>query len=275
MKLSFFGQFLVEQELITTEQLSRALALKGKSNKMLGTLAVEAQWMTDEQVKQIREQQRVEDAMFGEIAVEKGYLTGEQLEELLRRQADNNLRVGDAVRQLNLLEDTVVESAWAKYAINYQAGPLDTDSFEQPLVSYAIENFCRVVTRMCAVPIKSGVVRRWDPDEQLPFTYSIPLIGDMPMVLGLSLSRAMAAEIVAGMMAFGEDDYEAIEEELIDDVCAELLNILAGQIAIYAEKWDTQLKLGLPGKGFVPERALSTHLITPGGGGVFIVKYGH
>jgi len=76
------------------------------------------------------------------------------------------------------------------------------------------------------------------------------------------------------MMGYGEDEYGAIEDELIDDIGSELLNILAGQIAIYAQKWDTELTLGLPGKGFTPDRALSTKLITPGGAGAFIVKYG-
>jgi len=196
MRLSFFGQFLVEQKQITSEQLSSALALKAKSNKMVGELAVEANLMTVEQVKQIKEQQKVEDAMFGQIAVSKGYLTGDQLEGLLGRQADQNLRIGDAICQLGFLEEVDIERAWAKYAINYQAGPLDTDSFEQPLVSYSIENFCRVVTRMCAVPIKAGVVRRWNSSDNNEFTYSLPLFGDIPMVLAVSLSREMSVELV-------------------------------------------------------------------------------
>ncbi len=274
MKLSFFGQFLVEQKLLTEEQLADALALMARTNKRLGALAVEAGWLTLPQAELIKERQRTVDALYGEISITSRLLTGEQVEELLRRQVKTNLRIGDAVRQLGFMDERGVEEAFSCFVEAHRSHSLDTDTFEQPLVSYAIENFNRVLTRMCTVPTKAGGVKRWTRDREMPVACSLPLQGDPSMVVATSMTQEMAVELVAGMLGFSEAESELLDGDLIDDVIGELLNILAVQLTEHAAEWKLALEPGQPRPGGLPDRALFASLLTPSGTGAIIVLYG-
>ena len=104
MKTTFFGQFLLDQGLITQRQLNEAIALQRESNVLLGSLAINNGFMTREQVLDVMQEQQYRHGRFGELARRKNYLADDQVQELLQAQGSNHVFLGEALTRRNYLD---------------------------------------------------------------------------------------------------------------------------------------------------------------------------
>lgn len=119
MFTQFFGSYLLNRQLVTSEQLARAMSKQHDMRTKLGVLAINSGYMTASQVDDVHDTQAREDKRFGDIAKEKNYLNETQIEELLGKQRTGHLLLGQA-----LIDDKVM---------NYE-------TFENCLNSYNREN---------------------------------------------------------------------------------------------------------------------------------------
>lgn len=104
MNTTFFGQFLLDQGVVTREQLDEAIAFQRENNNLLGSLALTKGFMTREQVLDVvQEQFRCHDK-FGELARKKNYLTDDQVQVLLYDQGKNHVFLGEALTRRNYLD---------------------------------------------------------------------------------------------------------------------------------------------------------------------------
>ncbi|MCD6595789.1 response regulator [bacterium] len=94
MEPKFFGQFLLENGAITTEQLKNALQYQQKLTVKIGELAVNKGILEQKDAKFINLEQRRTDKLFGELAVELGFLTQEQLNKLIIIHQNNHIFLG-------------------------------------------------------------------------------------------------------------------------------------------------------------------------------------
>lgn len=97
MFTQFFGNYLLNQKLVTPEQLVDALQEKQNTRMKLGVLAINAGYMTASQVERVHELQSKMDKRIGDIAVELGYMTEDQVMELLHAQPLGYLLLGQAL----------------------------------------------------------------------------------------------------------------------------------------------------------------------------------
>lgn len=119
MFTQFFGNYLLNKQLVSPEHLSEVLQSMKNTRLKLGVLAINAGLMTAEQVERAHiEQQRV-DKRIGEVMVDMGFLTKDQVESLFKTQPAGHL----------LLGQTLVDS-----------GYMTNSQFEQALKSYKEEN---------------------------------------------------------------------------------------------------------------------------------------
>lgn len=86
MYLQFFGNYLLNEKLITPDDLIEALQELKYLQTKIGELAIRYGYLSSEQVEQIHLMQTHKDKRFGEIAVEEGMLTEQQMSELLTKQ---------------------------------------------------------------------------------------------------------------------------------------------------------------------------------------------
>ena len=86
MTSKFFGQYLLENGRITSQQLFTALDRQKALIAPLGILALERNWLTSKQIERVLELQKKTNYRFGELAVSSGLLTQAQVDELLRQQ---------------------------------------------------------------------------------------------------------------------------------------------------------------------------------------------
>jgi len=103
MKAKFFGEFLIEKQVLTVGQLESVLAYQKKNNTLLGELAVRANYMTDRQVIDVLSAQEKTGEKFGKTAVQMKLLTMEQLKKLLLIQVDSHVYLGEAIIKAGLI----------------------------------------------------------------------------------------------------------------------------------------------------------------------------
>ena len=102
---SFFGQYLVDEGVISPEQLEDAVALQRENNVLLGAMARNKGFLSQTQLEAVLSEQRQVNKRFGEIALEKGWLRQEQISELIEEQSKNHCFLGEALARLGYLED--------------------------------------------------------------------------------------------------------------------------------------------------------------------------
>ena len=83
-----FGKYLVEQGVVTGDELNEIFEKQNAERVRLGTIAVAEGLMDEKQVEEVNHLQVQMDKRFGDIAVEQGYLTEAQGGELLSKQGD-------------------------------------------------------------------------------------------------------------------------------------------------------------------------------------------
>lgn len=119
MFTQFFGNYLLNEKLVTPEQLVEAMQQKKETRMKLGVLAINAGYMTASQVERVHELQSKMDKRIGDIAVELGYMTEEQVMELLHAQPLGYLLLGQAIVDKGYMTNAQFEDAINSYKAKF------------------------------------------------------------------------------------------------------------------------------------------------------------
>ena len=142
MFTQFFGIYLLNEKLVTPEQLVDALQDKKNTRMKLGVLAINAGYMTASQVERVHEMQKKMDKRFGDTAVELGYVTDEQVGELLHAQPVGYLLLGQALVDKGYMDNAAFESAINAYKEKYSLSDEDIASNEQGKTETLVTSLC-------------------------------------------------------------------------------------------------------------------------------------
>ncbi len=104
-----FGLFLVDQKVISQDELELALVVQRDRHMRVGQLAQRRNYMTFEKICQVREFQQKYDIHFGQAAVQLGFITVAELRELLEFQDDSHLRLGAVLVDLNFVDRSALD----------------------------------------------------------------------------------------------------------------------------------------------------------------------
>lgn len=128
--ISKLGEALVREGVITPEQLSHALRIQKylEQPKPLGSIVVELGYTTKRRVAEVLKKYG-SGMRLGEMLLEQGLITPEGLEQALRIQKEQNLKLGEALVQLGILnERTLLQNLAHQAGIPYvepQLGMID------------------------------------------------------------------------------------------------------------------------------------------------------
>ena len=115
MYAQFFGNYLLNNNAVTPEQLTAAIGTMGHTHMKIGTMAMHKGYMTAAEVDEVCFLQTREDKRFGEIAIERNYLFEDQLEELLKSQSPDYLLLGQALVDAGALTNNELEALIVEY----------------------------------------------------------------------------------------------------------------------------------------------------------------
>lgn len=142
MYTQFFGNYLLEKKIITTEQLLDALQEQSKVHLKLGTLAIHEGYMTANEVDNIIILQTHQDKKFGELAIEQGYLTPGQVDSLLEAQKPDYLLLGQVLIEKGILSNTQFENIMVQYQSENELYDLDYSKFQKKKLDEMVEEVC-------------------------------------------------------------------------------------------------------------------------------------
>ncbi len=204
MAQMFFGQFLVNEELISEDALQQAIELASEENARLGELGIEHGYLTPAQVEQIHLEQRRVDLRFADLAVQLQMLTREQADILLRQQKRQHKPIGEALVQLGHLDRTELDDLLDRYhlfQLDLDAAHLElpVDLCDNDLALYLAEYFPKLFRRVTQVPLKLQCGRPWHGRSNLRYRVSTTIEGDCPLDIGIAACPDLAAQIAAGL----------------------------------------------------------------------------
>lgn len=141
MFTQFFGNFLLNEGIVTKAQLIEALEIQKLVRVKLGVLAINAGLMTAKQVDEVHAEQQRVDKRFGDIAVEKGYLKASDVDELLSHQKQGQLILGQALVDKGYLSNEQFEQALASYKKTNSIQDKDFTTDQNKKIDTIIRNF--------------------------------------------------------------------------------------------------------------------------------------
>lgn len=251
MAAKFFGQFLLEKGLISSQQLLHALDAQRASNPMLGELAEAAGMLTASQTERINQRQRAEDRRFGDLAQEMGLLRADQVDSLLSMQKARRRYFGEILVDAGILVPEVLER---ELELHRQEREQVVQALEADLSSHPLGSVASAATDACSKLFPrlfrascrySGLLRHPAELEPHPVAGAIHVTGggerDFSVVIACDFSTmTRIAGAFLGLHAI------ACDEDLARDALGEFLNVVMGYVAKEAMPADARYRASPP-----------------------------
>ena len=140
MYTQFFGNYLLQRQIVTNEQLLSAMQRASKSRLKVGTLALHQGYMTTQEIEECLYLQTREDKRFGEIAMERGYLTEDIIRELLNIQGNDYMLLGQILVEDGIITYDDLDRLLFTYRSEYKLYDLEDDIGNRDVIRALIEN---------------------------------------------------------------------------------------------------------------------------------------
>lgn len=242
----FFGQFLLEQQVITSEQLLQAIEHQEQARQKMGEVAIAEGLMTEQQVREIHEKQKTTDMFFGDLALEAGYLNEEQLSRVVTLQKQSHMYLGEALADLQILSQEDVDSLLGRFQEDQKdVAPEFTAELDFPGKQYAphfVDLTVKLLRRMAEVQGKAGTPELLNEPPACGYlSVVLSFSGDLQMKYMLSFSEQVARHITCEFLEEEIDDPELIREN-----SAEFVNIVCGNVVTLLEKEGLRSRISVP-----------------------------
>lgn len=141
MLTQFFGNYLLEKQVITSEQLLEALAHKHDNVQSLDSLALSSGYMTQEEIEDVHNMQTIKDVEFVRLALHMGYLTVSQASELEEAQHFGYLLLGRSIIELGFCTQEEMTKIIADYEFDYQLSFSNCLNFDKDKIEEMIHHY--------------------------------------------------------------------------------------------------------------------------------------
>jgi len=141
MLTQFFGNYLVDNNMITSDQLLRALRHKHDNNQTMAAMALSAGYMTEEETEDVHNMQLIKDVEFTSLALQMGYLTESQAAELEEAQHFGYLLLARSVIELGFCTLDKMASAIADYEYDFQLSFSNCMNFDKEKIQEMIHSY--------------------------------------------------------------------------------------------------------------------------------------
>lgn len=254
----YFGQYLLNKNILTADELQEALQLEESIHVKLGILAINAGYMTAEQVETINLLQRKQDRRFGELAVAKKYLTEAQLTELLHAQSQKHLSLTQAIVDKGLLSLAEIDQALENYKRENQLSDeqiralttADVDKIVRFSLDFSREKEADRYYQYSAVVLRSiirflhetPVLLHNNPvvGASFPWMITQKMAGDPDLLTGLGMDKR--ALLTLATRFSGEAVGDTVDD-FAKDCVGEFLNLTNGIFAVNSSNEGNVLDL--------------------------------
>lgn len=253
------GNYLVEEGIMTKEQLAHVISEQEKIRVKLGLIAVSEGMLTLDQADTINRLQQTMDKRFGDIAVEKGYLTDAQVGSLLKMQGNAYLTFAQTLVDEGIVTMDKIQLVLRSYQVEngftnteleaIKSGEIDkiiplflpkgAEEYEE-VVTVALKMIVRCIDRH-AYPMCGALTNKAD------------LVKPVSQVLeGTENWKVCFADAEGGLCrlasGFAKEEFSVVDED-VQDAVGELLNCISGVFATAKSNKGVTLELMPPEMG--------------------------
>jgi hypothetical protein len=235
MGVKFFGQFLIEQGVVDSDNIRAALTLMDEENRSLGELAEAGGILTSEEAAKVNAQQRYCDIPFGELAVEMGLLSEEQVEYLVGFQDQTRLRIGQALVRLGCLPNGRLLQLLVQYENEQTVFRIGNVSLPEGLESNVLaatvlDLLPKMLVRIARIGVRIGNDQPAADVPDHPVRIAVRVTGDVGLMVCLLGDEAFSLVLAGATAGYDESRLEAARQNpvLLADGVGEFLNVLVG-----------------------------------------------
>jgi CheY-specific phosphatase CheX len=249
MAVKFFGQFLVENNLVTREALLTAIELQEQKNLTLGEMAISTGYVTRADIERAHNARLSNDMKLGDILVEMGIITMNQLKEIITRQNNSHLYIGEALVQVGALTGEQLRchlDAFNRDQARFVPGRIELPAgiSNAHLWEMAADLTYKMVARIVGLPFRPGKCRAVATVDCNFMMAAMDLIGDAEARYIISVSEGIQKEIAKAIL--GEDRVDDEPVEVLEDTVMEFVNVICGNIVAKASQMGTVLTINPP-----------------------------
>ncbi len=277
------GNYLVEEGIMTKEQLAHAIEMQEKIRVKLGLIAVSEGMLTLGQADAINRLQQTMDKRFGDIAVEKGYLTDAQVGSLLKMQGNEFLTFAQTLVDEGIVTMDKIQLVLRSYQVEngfnnteleaIKSGDIDkivplflpqgAEEYEE-VVTVALKTIVRCIDRH-AYPMSGTLVNKVD----LVKPVSQVLEGGENWKVCFAEGENGLCRLASG---FAKEEFTEVDAD-VQDAVGELLNCISGLFATAQSNKGITLELMPPEMGENASVSGNDILVMPFGIGDMTVNF--
>ena len=259
MAVKFFGQFLVEQGVVSSEALLGAINLQEKNNMKLGEMALSMGLLAPADIERAHNAQMSRDMKLGDLLIEMGFLTLNQLNDIITRQKNTHLYIGEALVRIGALTGDNLQKQLE--AFKADQAEYVSNAIELPIAvangsiwEMTADLTCKMITRMLDLKFRTGkctLVTAIAPNFMLA---AIDFSGDVEARYLLSVSEGLQKSIAKAILSEVSVDKEPVE--VLEDTVMEFINVVCGNVAAKASQTGVIMNINPPMTLHPPEEGL-------------------
>lgn len=249
MAVKFFGQFLVENGVVSREILLQAIELQESVNLSFGATCLAMGILTDADIERIHNAQRIEDLRFGDMAVKLGLLSNDQMMQVLARQKNSHLYIGEALVKIGGFPAEELQ----KHLDDFKADQAQyaTDSVVIPS-GVPAPKICEIMADLSYKMLTRVALLIFRPEpcfvaDQLPAMdvyAAMEFTGDVSGRYLMGVTAATQKKIAKAILKEANVDNEP--KEILDDTVMEFVNVALGNIAAKAAQSGKSIEIAPP-----------------------------
>lgn len=249
MAVKFFGQFLVENNLVSREALLKALELQEQKNLKFGEMAINTGYVTREEIERAHNAQLSKDLKLGDVLVEMGILTLKQLDDIVTRQQNTHLYIGEALVQVGAISRVQLQEhldAFKKDQAHYVSERIELPAgVANGLVwEMTADLTYKMITRVLGLPFRPGKCQPVAAVDSNFMLAALDLAGDVEARYIISVSERIQKEIAKAILR--EESVDAEPVEVLEDTVMEFVNVVCGNVAAKASQRGTVMNINPP-----------------------------
>jgi CheY-specific phosphatase CheX len=249
MAVKFFGQFLVEKNIVSREALLRAIELQDQKNLKLGEMAVSMGYITQTDIERAHKAQMSKDMKLGDLLVEMGFLTINQLNDVITRQKNTHLYIGEALVEVGAIADEMLQQHLSDFKAD-QAQYV-SDKIELPgsisnstIWEMTVDMTCKMITRVLDLQFRPGKSRLVTTIDTNFMMAALDFSGDVEARYLISVSSELQKAVARAVLR--EESVENEPDEVLEDTVMEFVNVVCGNVAAKASQMGVCLNINPP-----------------------------
>lgn len=249
MAVKFFGQYLVENNLVSREILLKAIELQDEKNLKLGEMALSMGYITEKDIERAHNAQMSKDMKLGDLLVDMGILTLTQLDDVITRQKNTHLYIGEALVQVGAISTDQLlqhlkafkadQAQYVSEKIELPANITNSQTWEMTAdLTY------KMVTRVLDLQFRPGKCEIITTPRTGYIMAAMDFSGDIEARYIIAVSAPLQKEIAKAILREKNVDTEPVE--VLDDTVMEFVNVVCGNVAAKASQSGTILEINPP-----------------------------